>query len=1059
MRLIILILFILLNGCNKEELPKFKTLGKAQVEAPKNSNLQDHTIYFNLPSSSVTLSGTCDARTKYFEVKIGNDSNWVKAKELAATVSNNCAKSKNYEITFSPVDDLFEWQQNIENQRKSIFVRGHLGTISSQEIEFTLDSQYAYLIEAPVITSSNSFNITSTSDSISITGTCLSRLKSMEYSTNGGSSWNEFSSASNGSSFSCSVDQSFVLNFNPAVEFINFDRNENSQSHIIKIRGKDEKLISAPAIATVTSNDFLPPIAPKLTVFSNIDNPIMYITEKPENTDVVGYECSVDQTTWFSCNNSDIVTNNGTPYNYLESGTLYLKSKDDIGLYSEIVSVPFKKGLRETGIMATGHHIYEYTNNNFQISHNYLSSGNTTLIINPLRKVNLISFQENGLINSDFKPYYHKNFSTSSNLSYSRLFNDPNTNKIIAVGNLSLYSDEQSNFISNFAYISEAGEFSTYTNETISYSVHSNSFMDLNGDIYFYQSYGDKLYKLDNLTKSIDTILNPLSRIGNLYVSDESIYLYYGNLLKKYNKETLVEDIDFTTNVGSVFNGSGYLHHIFLNDNKLSLFGTFNSFNEIVANNFVTLNDNGAIHFANDGEGFSYSTLLNTVKHNPINQEFILNYTSSSSIYKYNNNSLILEQNGNFFVNTLNSNGDFNAVNMSDSFNSFSYFESNSSNFFTISNTTPMCIKKLSSNYILDSIFSSNSCQNEISSFSSVSQFDNGNFLFYNSSINLGSTEFSTTTSYSPLLKNGNVNFDTSDLIPYYSKLKKLPNEKYLIYGNFQSIQGRPFRYLARLNSDLSLDLTFVPSLLSGPIKELFITSDGNIYIYTYSSTASTGSIFKLNPNGEIDQSEDGFNDHKGTTPFPSSVKQFLVSPSEQWLYFSPYSSGTYRDKNISRYYIYRVSTSTGEIDEDFSVYSSSANLFTHNDKVYISSYNSGNRSNVHIINDNGILEDQNFTISTNTDYRNLGNFKNNKIYSTKSNDIYIIDMINKTTSTVPINCPGSSVVYDDVREIYHVTFDPNVSYCQNRYINGIASFDKNGIIIDNEYTGFFSSE
>ncbi|HLF32641.1 MAG TPA: T9SS type A sorting domain-containing protein [Cyclobacteriaceae bacterium] len=76
-------------------------------------------------------------------------------------------------------------------------------------------------------------------------------------------------------------------------------------------------------------------------------------------------------------------------------------------------------------------------------------------------------------------------------------------------------------------------------------------------------------------------------------------------------------------------------------------------------------------------------------------------------------------------------------------------------------------------------------------------------------------------------------------------------NGKLLVAGNFSQINGINVLYVARLNSNGSVDTTFTnPTGLPGYPTTMEIKSDGSIYLEIYAST-----VVKLDKDGNIDQS------------------------------------------------------------------------------------------------------------------------------------------------------------------------------------------------------------
>lgn len=108
---------------------------------------------------------------------------------------------------------------------------------------------------------------------------------------------------------------------------------------------------------------------------------------------------------------------------------------------------------------------------------------------------------------------------------------------------------------------------------------------------------------------------------------------------------------------------------------------------------------------------------------------------------------------------------------------------------------------------------------------------------------------------------------------------------KILVGGEFTSFNGNSAPYLTRLNTDGSLDTTFATQLGSGPDKrvtKIEIQNDGKVFVSgefdNFSSTAST-KIVKLNSNYSIDNS---FNSINKVTSTSNVIDTFEVLPNGQ---------------------------------------------------------------------------------------------------------------------------------------------------------------------------------
>src|SRR6185369_7988887 len=94
-------------------------------------------------------------------------------------------------------------------------------------------------------------------------------------------------------------------------------------------------------------------------------------------------------------------------------------------------------------------------------------------------------------------------------------------------------------------------------------------------------------------------------------------------------------------------------------------------------------------------------------------------------------------------------------------------------------------------------------------------------------------------------------------------------DNKIIIGGNFSTYQGVPRKYIARLNTDGTLDASFDPGIgPNGEVMAIVIQNDGKIIIggnfIKYNNSDNWG-LIRLNSNGTVDQSF--FNEVMGPSP------------------------------------------------------------------------------------------------------------------------------------------------------------------------------------------------
>ena len=168
-------------------------------------------------------------------------------------------------------------------------------------------------------------------------------------------------------------------------------------------------------------------------------------------------------------------------------------------------------------------------------------------------------------------------------------------------------------------------------------------------------------------------------------------------------------------------------------------------------------------------------------------------------------------------------------------------------------------IARLNTNGTLDSTFNlgtgANSTVNAMGLQSSGKIVVGGSFTSINNS-NLNylarlNTDGSVDASFNALIQDGNV-----------QNLVVTPQDKIVICGNFTSINGYSRNYIARLNANGSLDTSFNPGLgANNPISGLALQTDGRVIIAggvagdftAFNGVSLPANLARLNTNGTLD--------------------------------------------------------------------------------------------------------------------------------------------------------------------------------------------------------------
>ena len=191
---------------------------------------------------------------------------------------------------------------------------------------------------------------------------------------------------------------------------------------------------------------------------------------------------------------------------------------------------------------------------------------------------------------------------------------------------------------------------------------------------------------------------------------------------------------------------------------------------------------------------------------------------------------------------------------------------------------------------------------------------------------------------------------------------------KILIGGNFTSCNGTTKRGIARLNSDGSLDMSFInPGIgTNGPVSSIALQSDGKIIIggyFTYYNVTARNGIARLNSDGSLDT---GFDPGTGVSGGSyTSVRSIALQNDEKILIGGDFAIFNGTGRNC----IARLD-STGSLDTGFdpgtgvsgSIYPAVNSVVLQNDGTILTgggfdSYNGIARSGIVHLNSDGSLD------------------------------------------------------------------------------------------------------
>lgn len=295
----------------------------------------------------------------------------------------------------------------------------------------------------------------------------------------------------------------------------------------------------------------------------------------------------------------------------------------------------------------------------------------------------------------------------------------------------------------------------------------------------------------------------------------------------------------------------------------------------------------------------------------------------------------------------------------------------------------------------------------------------------------------------------------------YYVSTVKIQNDgKIIIGGVFTKYDGKSRSYLARLNSDGSLDETFIPGTgVSFPTSVVSLQNDGKIVVCGYESRYGTepkSSIVRLNADGSIDltfKPGTGANDGIFSISPQTDGKMIIVGD------FTSYN-GT------ARSHIARIN-SDGTLDNTFdpgtgSDYALFSCAIQTNGKIvvggWLTSYNGTKRSHIARINTDGSIDKSfNTLIGTDefvsscvvqSDGKILvgGGFKS--YYDTPCNSLIRLDENGKPDSTFKMGTGFNNAIQEiDLQPDGKILIGGNFSSYNGIMRNNIARLNADGSI------------
>jgi uncharacterized delta-60 repeat protein len=441
--------------------------------------------------------------------------------------------------------------------------------------------------------------------------------------------------------------------------------------------------------------------------------------------------------------------------------------------------------------------------------------------------------------------------------------------------------------------------------------------------------------------------------VGGLFGSYNGISI--NNIVRLNNDGTL--DSSFNCGTGTNSGGCSVRSISIQSDAKIIISGSFSSYNGTPMNRIARLNTDGTLDNSfNIGLGFLNSSLFTTSIQNDgkiiIGGDFTsYNGTYANKIVRLDINGTLdtLFQHGtganaNIFATAIQTNGKIII----------------GGEFVNFNNTMQNHITRLNSEGIIDTSFNqgtgANSSVHSISIQTDGKIIIGGLFTSFNGVVMNRIARLNTNGTIDNTFNIGN-GFNATNSGIYSTLIQS--DGKIIIGGKFTNYNGNPINRIARLNADGTLDPSFNPGTgTSHPVRTITIQSDGKIIIggdFTSYNGTGRNYIARLNSDGSLDGT---FNPGMGanSSVFASSIQvdgKIIIG-------------GDFTSYNVtSRNYIARLN-SDGTLDLSFNPGAGASNSvrttsIQSDGKILIggdfTSYNGSVRNNIALLNIDGSLD------------------------------------------------------------------------------------------------------
>tara|TARA_Y100000768_G_scaffold212868_1_gene160414 strand:+ start:6727 stop:9603 length:2877 start_codon:yes stop_codon:yes gene_type:complete len=675
------------------------------------------------------------------------------------------------------------------------------------------------------------YYITDPSESLLIKGGCDPRYTEMEASFDNGSTWKNFSVIDTSTTDDECSDNKFVLYLNAINNYFTYDSGVvGNQTKTILIRGNLGFTFSDPRKIEIKNGDFNPPATPTIRTLSSFAFARIYI-DAISDTDFSHFECKVDNGSWFTCEDDQIITSDGVTVTEVgKRSDISVRSVDNSGNTSEAVTRPFIRGKIGRGVDGTVYDIVEYKKGQYLVAGNFKYHQPT-----PVDKIARFSVSDLSLdkswnpdfnnVNTDIEQisrdtdhdyfiinYYNKAFIFDDNwsflnqsdivdtgLSYTRYYPTNHKNKFytrVADSSSSTYKY----YLSTLDNSDPSNPIYQTSSNSIDFSGWGASFASINlADNFAYISTGNMRMIDENTSdfciKKFELDFSDHNAGTNVICNTPSLF-YIDNI-------QLGVDTHTTAYIGKNMVTYG---------NDLFIHGDFTQFNGLPTPNCIMKYDGNSFSAFGEDLGVDAAVYVTVNK-----------CTSSSSLGLIDNN-IILKR----YTNSSSASSLFfkpYKINVADeSFTELTTGHSPSGEYIAAGSFY------LNNSYLFDSNLNIQKDLRVLVNSTSPKSFYYNQYIYLFNDLEYANQEKFQNEHLLLIDETGNIlkTFDIQGT--QVNKILKY-KDKFYIAGDFTQINNNSYKNLARLDSELTLDSTFPNLQFNGDVTDLTFDSENRMYV------------------------------------------------------------------------------------------------------------------------------------------------------------------------------------------------------------------------------------